>query len=382
MPLVDASTAFLVNSTRDDPAQKTVFIQCPHDITDGVGIRQLLDQLFSHATQAFEHGPKYVPADLGDVYARLSPCLRIAASIPDTTDDIHGKLFKDIQSQNQALYTHNALLGIPPSSNTVDLDYGTIRRTSISLPKTDSKAVLRSCKDVAPGMSLTHVFMSALVLALRDLQPRRDEPYSVRYINHSMINLRPYCQQSYRGADHAAAAYHAISAQALGLDLEVPSYSPDRNSEIENLERTKLAMSVRDFYKVIRPVAAAEVHDQVMHAPMMFKSITPPEGIDPHYVSEPIFCSVALSSVGNIDLLVASKHGPFELTNVWAASEPIGAGVALFLGSWGGEIALSGVYNTRFHDADYIESFLVKIIHKVRGGLGFYSNALSTKPRS
>lgn len=298
-PSVDASNVFLVDSTRGNPAQKTVVLQCPHDITDGVGILQLFDQLFHQAAQALKQGPQYVPARLGNVYTRLSPCLRIAASIPDMTDDIHGKLFKDIQAQNQALYTHNGLLSIPPSSENVDSDYRTVRRTSLAFPKTDLKAILCSCKDIAPGVSLTHVFMSALLLVPRDLQPQRDEPYPVRYVNHSMINLRPYCHQPYRSADHVAAAYHAVSAQALALDLEVPSFSQGRNSEMEQLQLSQLATSVRDLYKAIRPVAAAEVHEQVMLAPMMFKSIMLPAGTDPHSVSKPLFCPVGLSSIGN-----------------------------------------------------------------------------------
>jgi hypothetical protein len=66
---------------------------------------------------------------------------------------------------------------------------------------------------------------------------------------------------------------------------------------------------------------------------MSFKAFTPPAGSDPHAVPDPPFCLIALSSIGNVASMVAARHGPFELTNVWAASDTVGAGVVLFLGS-------------------------------------------------
>jgi hypothetical protein len=68
--------------------------------------------------------------------------------------------------------------------------------------------------------------------------------------------------------------------------------------------------------------------------------------------------------------VVAASNGIFELTNVWVASQSIITGVAVFLGSWDGEIELSSVVNTQFHSEEYVQKFLECILKHVYQGLG------------
>lgn len=242
-------------------------------------------------------------------------------------------------------------------------------RLSHTVPKDLTSKILRGCKDVVSGVSVTYFFMSALAIALSKVQPRKEDSYPVRYVNHSMINLRPYCREPYNTPDHAAAAYHSISTQALGIDLVVHS-ALDQTTGDHAAEMLRVLPQVQDFYNDIRPVPSEEIHEQVAFAPSIFKSFTSPSGVDPHAVSEPPFCPVALSLIGNVSSMVQQRHEPFDLTNVWAASEPMGAGVALFLGSWDGQLELSGVFGTRYHEPGYVESFLERILICVRGRLG------------
>ncbi|KAL4877831.1 hypothetical protein BJY04DRAFT_221796 [Aspergillus karnatakaensis] len=90
--------------------------------------------------------------------------------------------------------------------------------------------ILTRCKAIGPGVGVTHVFMTALAVAPASLQPEKedeagDAPYVTRYVNHSMMNLRPFCQTPYDSLAHAAVAYHTISAQALATAVEVPATS-------------------------------------------------------------------------------------------------------------------------------------------------------------
>ncbi|GAD96383.1 hypothetical protein NECHADRAFT_70711 [Paecilomyces variotii No. 5] len=366
-------TVFLLRSKKKETevgrtTAGTVFLRCPHDITDGVGVLQLLDQLFEHAARAFEEGGKYSLPEWGNEHERLSPCLRVAAGIPDRLSEAQFDRFQQVQTRNGSIYNHPALLGLPSSSSASSRTHPRIQRLAICVSRSLTEKVLLSCKAIAPGVSVTHVFMAALASALAELQLRKEEPYPVRYVNHSMINLRPYCREPYNRPDHAAATYHTISAQALMVDVTVPS-SGSNSEDVVNL--SELAVKVRDFYNSIRPVVSSkEPQEQVLLAPFTFKGFTPLAGSDPHAASDPPFCPVALSSIGNIASRVKGKHGPFELTNVWAASEPLGAGVALFLGSWDCQIQLSGVFDTRYHNAEYVEKFLNRILHRVYKGLG------------
>ncbi|KAI1413182.1 hypothetical protein F5Y13DRAFT_161742 [Hypoxylon sp. FL1857] len=367
----EISTLFFVRSKKHHP---TIFLRCPHDITDGVGVLQLVDQLFDHAAQVYRQGANYAFPELGNEHAQLSPCLKLAAAIPESFSNAQIERFREIQAQNGAIYNHPGLLGIPSShttataATTATSQYGKRQRLPLLVPQATTEQILCKCKMIAPGVSVTHVFMSALAMALSELQPQKEESYPVRYVNHSMINLRPYCRDPYKGPKHAAAAYHTVSAQALGIDLVVPGSSPDAKNGVHVNGLADLAIQVRDYYKSVRPASSTD--EQIMLAPLMFKSLTAPPDSDPHAVSDPPFCPVPLSSLGNINSIVSKSHGPFELTNVWAASEPIGAGVAVFLGTWDEKIELSAVFDTRYHEAEYIKEFLGRIVNCVCEGLG------------
>ncbi|KAH7268544.1 hypothetical protein B0J15DRAFT_486782 [Fusarium solani] len=366
----ETATVFFVKSKGQDSDRRTIFLRCPHDVSDGVGVLQLVDQLFEHAAQAFEEGNEYSLPKWGKEHENLSPCIRIAAKIPDTLSEAQTERLEKIQTQNGTIYKHQALLALPSSSTPANcVQDGKLIRLSYTVPKDLTSQILRGCKDVASGVSVTHVFMSALAMALSEVQPRKEDPYPVRYVNHSMINLRPYCQEPYNTPAHAAAAYHTISTRALGIDLVVPN-SSDQTTGDHAAEMRGVLPQVQDFFNDIRPVPSEEIHEQVAFAPSTFKSFTSPSGVDPHVVSEPPFCPVALSSIGNVSSMVQQGHGPFKVTNVWAASEPMGAGVALFLGSWDGQLELSGVFDTRYHAPGYVERFLARILICVCGGLG------------
>ncbi|KAI1136009.1 hypothetical protein F5Y05DRAFT_392659 [Hypoxylon sp. FL0543] len=361
----EVSTLFYVRSKKH---QSTVFLRCPHDITDGVGVLQLVNQLFGHAARAYEQGADYALPTWGDEHTKLSPCLRLAAAIPESFSEAKTERFKEIQTQNGAIYNHPGLLSLPSCPTAITPNPSKRQRVPLLVSQAISEEILCKCKTIASGVSVTHVFMSALAMALSGLQPRKEESYPVRYVNHSMINLRPYCCDPYKSPKHAAAPYHTVSAQALGIDLVVPGYSSSIKDVARVNDLASLAIRVRDYYKSVRPASSAD--EQIVLAPLMFKSLTAPPDSDPHAVSDPPFCPVPLSSLGNIGSIVSKSHGPFQLTNVWTASEPIGAGVATFLGTWDGKIELSAVFDTRYHDADYIKGFLRRILSCVCKGLG------------
>lgn len=211
-PNFELPTVYLVRSSQDTPRQ-TVFLRCPHDITDGVGILQLVDQPFTQASLFYARLIDYTyPLPNGQLDTRLSPSLRIAGSMPDPLSDAQMQRFEGIQKRTGTVYNHPGLLTLPPSGSP---NTDQVQRVAVSIPKAVSTQILANCKAIAPGVSVTHVFTSALAIALRDLQPRKQEPHPVRYVNHAMINLRPYCRSPYNSPDHAAAAYHTVSAQAL-----------------------------------------------------------------------------------------------------------------------------------------------------------------------
>ncbi|KAF3057408.1 hypothetical protein GL218_06067 [Daldinia childiae] len=363
----ELSTLFLVRSKEKDNHHRHLFLRSPHDITDGIGVLQLLNNLFKHAALAYKKGAQYTLPAWGNEHERLSPCLQFVTETPKSFTESQVKRFEEIQTHNRMIYTHPGLLSLPSSSNPTISQHEKRQRVALSVSKATTDNILHSCKAIASGVSVTHVFTSALALALSELQPRKEQPYTVRYANQSMVNLRSHCRYPYNTPEHAAAAYHTVSAQALGVDLVVPA-STDTGNRGNVDQFSKITIEVRDYFNTVRPASPRD--ENVIFSPMVFKSFTAPPGSDPHAVSETPFCPVPLSSIGNIASIVSPSHGPFELISVWAASEPIGAGVAVFLATWDGKIELSAVFDTRYHDVDYIEKFLERILNCALKGLG------------
>ncbi|KAF4953518.1 hypothetical protein FGADI_5852 [Fusarium gaditjirri] len=362
-PVFTVPAVYIVQSKGDANLQ-TLFLRCPHDITDGVGILQLLNQLVTQSAQFYTQAECYsYPLPDEDLGARLSPCLRAAAFIPDPLSEAQVQRFNEISTKNGEIYNHPGLMSLPPTSSPGNKAELKAKRIAVSVPRGISAQILAGCKTVDSGVSLTQVFVSALAMTLAEFQPRKQEAYTVRYVDRPMLNLRPFCKEPYSGPDHAGASYHAICAHALGIDLEVPGLAAEEDVVTKTLPQ--VATEVRDFYNKHKPILSENIHEQVLFAPLTFRSQFPPLGADPWSVSDPPFCPVSLSSIGNLSSVVAASNEMMEVTNVWVASQSIITGVAIFLGSWDGEIELSSVFNLQFLSEEYIQRFLECILDQV-----------------
>ncbi|KAI1035596.1 hypothetical protein LB504_005944 [Fusarium proliferatum] len=278
-PIFTVPTVYIVLS-EGDASHQTLFLRCLHDITDGVGILQLLDQLFTQGNRFYTQSEKYsYPLPDDDIDTRLSPCLRVAASIRDPLSEAQIQRFHEITTKNREMYNHPGLMGLPPTSSPgVNPDFKA-KRLALSVPKGVSAQILAGCKKFGSGVSLTHGFVSALAIALAEFQPLKQEAYTVRYVDRPMLNLKPFCKEPYSSPDHAGAPYHAVCAHPLGIDLEVPGLAVDKYIATKNLPQ--VALEVRDFYNKHTHNLLEDIHEQVLFAPLTFRSQFPPPGAGP-----------------------------------------------------------------------------------------------------
>ncbi|KAG5803567.1 hypothetical protein H9Q74_010423 [Fusarium xylarioides] len=257
-PIFTIPTVYIVQS-KGDASHQTLFLRCPHDITDGVGILQLLNQLFAQASRFYTQPENYsYPLPDADLDARLSPCLRIAASIPDPLSETQVQRFHEISTNNGEMYNHPGLMGLPKTSSPGIKAELKAKRIAVSAPKRVSAQILAGCKTLGPGVSLTHVFISALAVALAEFQSRKQESYTVRYVDRPMLNIRPFCKEPYGSPDHAGAAYHAVCSHTLGIDLEAPGLAVDKDVATKTLPQ--IATEVRDFYNKHKPNLSVDIH--------------------------------------------------------------------------------------------------------------------------
>lgn len=127
---------------------------------------------------------------------------------------------------------------------------------------------------------------------------------------------------------------------------------------------------MKEFYHAVRDDA-----ENYALAPYLWATRTPPI-IDPETTaSRPVpppkdLPSVSISSMGNVDKIMTSKDGSFEVENPWVTGEELGNGLGLFLGTFRGQLCLSAAYNDAWHDEASARGFLKRCEEVVFQGFG------------
>lgn len=93
---------------------------------------------------------------------------------------------------------------------------GNHQRVEISLTTTTTDQLLDAYRQ--HGLSVSHVYHTAIALALRDAQEMLERARKVRYINYSLINERGHCGSLYSTPAHPASVYNSISDRCLAID--------------------------------------------------------------------------------------------------------------------------------------------------------------------
>ncbi|CAM1504239.1 Fc.00g018300.m01.CDS01 [Cosmosporella sp. VM-42] len=374
-PQFDRPTLLLLKHALSSPdlagqLSYSVVLRCPHEITDGIGILHLLQLLLAHASRAYDLQEGYTTPIFGNEDKNLSPPLCRAAPIPPSPTPAQFVLWDEATANNRRLQTDLPLLGLPLS-----LTPGTssnLRYISRSLSELFTSKVLLACKD--RGLSVTHAFSAAMLMALRDLQPRNQDATPMRYLNQVLVNLRPLCRPPYNSSAHGGAVYHMLSANALAVDVVVPPSAPIVTVEARPNEFAVIAKQIQGFYASLRGADAVSNQDQLAVSALTWKSFTPPMNhpqpeTPPEAEQGPTSSSVSLSSIGDLSSVVSADHSAFAISDVWITAEPLGPGVGLFLATWDKNLTMNASFSSQWHDKEYIEEFSQRIFDQLVTGL-------------
>lgn len=350
-PVPRLPTVFLLKHPKSDCYD--LVLRSQHDIIDGVGSLHLLNNIFSHASVAFDNPDNFHVPKFGNEWRNLSPPFRVAASIPISLTQIQRDRIDRMVNQNASLRTQLEIATIPfKPGPTVP---GRHQRACLKLDSNRTQQLLSSCKAI--GASVTHVYHAALALVLRDIQERRSEERTVRYINYALINERDRCQHPYNTSAHAVSVYHSVSGQSLVVDLVAPASSDNSQDGAPNkVEFLWTVDQIKAYYLAIR-----SDKDHVILAPSYWAISTPPYPAGPGAPEVPPpnkAPSVSISSLGVIDSIISPKRGCFELEDPWVTGEELGTGLGLFLGTFRGSMCLSIAYNDAWHTEDYAMNFI------------------------
>jgi len=357
-------TIYLVKSSSDDD-KHTIFLRCPHDMTDYTGITMLLQDLFAKATRfCTMPQPFGYPLPDDDLFNRLAPCLREAVCVQEVPAQglyLYNYFAENNQLNRDHRNSDSLALSLPPSSTT---NNDRIKRIAITVSELVSSTILHFEQFVYP-----YLFTAALAMALCDSQNRTADHHAAYYFDRSIVNLRPMMRRRLIpgcGDIHysdAAALYQTFSTQALMLNLGLP-----KEGNLNNI--SQVTSQVQQHYGAVfdaqRPLGE---NPEAMIAPRNFMALYPPPDFNDE--TEPPVSPVSFVPIGYIQPTFTSDAWVFDTSKVWVASQPVGKnGIVVYLSIYKYQIELSAVYNTRYHDEGAAESLLKTTLNHVCDRLG------------
>jgi hypothetical protein len=366
-------TLFIITRPHKDKADARTLrldlvIRSPHDVVDGIGTLQLLNNLLAHAAEAFGQSETWIPPPPGSECQNLSPPLRVAAAIPPILTLAQQAKLQSIVARNASLREGVEVLTLP--FNQVPIIPGKHQRIAHEISAVDTARILENCKLL--DATATHVYHAAVAISIQDMQMSRPENRQARYISYALLNERSKCTGEYGTSKHAAAVYHSVSGDNLFLDLVIQSATENMTIDQEQ-RRAKFqacVSAVRDFYRT------QGSSDDFALTPSFMSLITPhikDPTLAPHEVPVPepdMSPSVSLSSMGVIDKIIKPQHGSIKVDRPWVTGEELGTGLGVFLGTWEGKLQLSAAYNDAWHTGEEVDAYLKLCQDVVMKGLG------------
>ncbi|PVH99197.1 hypothetical protein DM02DRAFT_718963 [Periconia macrospinosa] len=308
-----------------------VLCHTAHWRSDGIGVLQLLDALFSLVADAELQEPEGLP--WGEEVSRLALSIEDVAAVPEH-ENKQQKEFAQTCLSTFGL-TEGAV-GIPYIENSgVEggaMPGGTlIARTKFS-EETTAEVVSR-CKEL--GISVTSAVNSSIAAA--NWAFASADRKNQHYTSTARFSFKPYLSAPYNGPAYAS---------ALLTTGWMVSVNPRQSWE----ERARYYNSVyragisKDFIAAYR-VYAQSICDAIAHAP---KVVSPAAEVD-------------ISSIGVIEKHIKREYGDndraLEVLDVGEGVETLGRSCGLFVWTFRNRLVLSVVFNEEFHRVKQMEAF-------------------------
>ena len=230
---------------------------------------------------------------------------------------------------------------------------GKTRFSTFSFSVNKSQAIIQACK--SRGTTITQTIHAAIVLAVRDLQPRGDVQKQGKYVSYAIMNLRKYCQEPYNGPKYDMMTCHANSTSLMVIDVSIFPSATASNRQCPE-EFSTILEQVRNLYET------KALPNDMLEAALCFAARCPtyPTASSP-LPSSNQSASVSLSSRGITDHYVKHWYGPFEVLDPWCMGTELSNALGVALNTWKGEMCLRAGYNVVFHEQRDVDMFLESV---------------------
>lgn len=348
--------------------RRDLVLRSPHEIVDGIGTLHMFNNLIRLVADAYGAGSAFkIPSFDGSENKNLSPPFRVAANVPTEMTERQKQHLSEQNAHKAAASKDDGdikVLAVPYQQGTYAP--GKHQRVALDFSERDTAALAAACKSLKA--TVTHAFHAAIAMAVRDVQERKSTSQQVRYVNYILRNERKSCVDPYNTPKHAVAVYHSVSGRALTVDMTLPASGDSINPADRVSEFRSIIEKMRHFYEAVRDDAdhyALSLPIWEAGCPELpktdaFQPVPPPN-------PKP---SASISSMGNVDAIIASKHGQIVVDKPWVTGEELGNGLGLFLGTFRSKMSLSAAYNDAWHNKAEVEDFVHRCRDIVLTGLG------------
>lgn len=368
-PAPKVPTLFVLHPTVASSAVRLdLVLRSPHEIVDGIGTLHMFNNLMRLVANAYEAGSAFkIPIFDGSETKNLSPPFRVAANVPTELTERQKQHLAEQNAHKAAASQDDGdikVLGVPYQQGT-DAP-GKHQRIALDFSERDTAALVAACKGLKA--TVTHAFHAAIAMAVRDVQERKSEAQKVRYVNYILRNERKSCVDPYNTPKHAVAVYHSVSGRALTVDMTLPVAGDAINPADRVIEFRTIVEKMRHFYEAVRDDKdhyALSLPIWEAGCPELPKSEAFPPVPPPN--PKP---SASISSMGNVDAIIASEHGQISVDKPWVTGEELGNGLGLFLGTFRSKLSLSAAYNDAWHSKSEVEDFVYRCRDIVLAGVG------------
>lgn len=319
------------------PKTSEVLFCCSHWRIDAIGATSLLNILFKSIAEPFH-------ISFGDEVKNLSPSRDEAAKLPrnitQEDDDAATSLLME--------YTTNLpSIGLPIER--VNEISGATCRKEIRLSPATTATVLNACK--AQDLTVTTAVHSAMIVALQGLSS--DAASAERYTSWGTLDYRPHV-----AAEYGYPASHPAAVMLCSLPITFTA-SDFRDN----------ASSLKAFYAQLQdPFNSASLHTMLL--PYTRKRAAALGQALPRGMPQPT--EPLLNDLGILARYLDSKHGrgAVEVTDFWLGGVVLTRQPQFYVWTWRGKLTLSMCFNEQFYTAEFMESFMHRVVGALLEGLG------------
>jgi hypothetical protein len=327
------------------PRSNEVLYHTAHWRSDGIGVIQLLDALFTLLITPNLSDPNTLA--WGEEVDRLTPSIETIANIPKL-EEIGSDQRRVGKNYLNTFDLMRDAVGIPYLGDKSTAPSGTVFQ-KLSFSEQETQQLINRCK--AKNLSVTAALHASI--AATNWSSASPERKGQHYTSTARFSFKPYVPEPYNSP-----AYAACLLTTGWMTIVEPTESWEEQSRLyTSIYRNGLSQDFLDAYRVY----AGGLCDLLRNPPAPAEGSTPPSEVD-------------ISSIGKLQQHVQESYGSaefgLEVLDIGLGTELLSRQAVVYIWTFRGQLTLSMTYNSAFHSASQMAAFLSDVKKNILENLG------------